>query len=292
MNITPITRLAHSSVFKLKKNSPQILFVAGIVGTIATTVLASRATLKAQHVIVDMTEEREAIDITSMKGGYAPEEYTGVVVEQYTLGAVQLTKLYGPTVIVGVVSIACLTKSHRQLTNRNTALTVAYTGLYKTFQNYRARVTDQLGPEIDQQFLHGTVTEEIETTDKNGKKKVKEITTLDSSSEAELTRWFSRETSTSWTQDPGYNQIMLDGQEKWATTLLHRQGHLFLNEVYDLLGFQRTKTGSIVGWIHKDLGNNDSFVSFNHHADGEFLAGYSKDVMLEFNVMGPILDLI
>lgn len=291
MNFAPVTRFASRNALRIKKNSPQILFYTGIVGTVATTVLASRATLKAVPVMDRLRAERAELDGFSNEGKVSQDDYNQVVVQQYTTAATQLTRLYGPTVLIGVGSLIALTKSHQQLNTRNTALTMAYTGLFKTFEAYRDRVREQLGQEIDQQFLHGTVQQEIEYEDKAGRTRTKEIAALNPSSKAALTHFFDANTQ-SWCKDPGYNQNMLDGQQEWANVLLKKQGHLFLNEVYDLLHIPHTPEGQILGWVYEDLGNNDMFVDFGHHKDGEFVAGYKRDVMLEFNIHGPILELI
>lgn len=291
MSLAPITRFASRSALRIKKNSPQILFYAGIVGTVATTVLASRATLKAQPVVERLKTNRAELDSFHLEKKVDPDVYNKEVIQQYTVAAVDLTKLYAPALIVGVGSLVALTKSHQQLTSRNTALTMAYTGLFKTFEAYRARVREELGLDSDQKFLHGTVTQEIETTDKSGKTKTKSITTLDTNSKSALTYYFDDKVDT-WCKDPGYNQNTLDNLQDWANILLKRQGHLFLNEVYDLLHIPHSKEGQVLGWVYKDLGNNDMFIDFGHRNDGEFFAGYKKDVMLEFNIHGPILELI
>lgn len=291
MNLSSITRVGHRTALKLKKHSPQILFYGGIVGTVATTVLASRATLRAVPVFEELKHERALLEEDTVAGRVEDEEFTNQAVRQYTIAGMKLTKLYAPSVIIGVASIAALTKSHQQLVNRNSALTVAYTGLFKTFQNYRERVREDHGVLQDQQYLHGTVVQEYEVEGKNGKISKKELVTLDPSSAAALTYYFN-ESSASWVPDPGYNQTMIDGTERWANVVLDRQGHLFLNEVFDMMGLPHTMEGQVLGWVKEDLGNNDTFVSFGHHADGEFLAGYTKDVMLNFNIHGPILDLI
>lgn len=291
MNIAPITRFANRNALRIKKHSPQILFYGGIVGTVATTVLASRATLKAVPVLDELRSQRAELDNFANSGDISKEDYSRAAKQQYTYAGVALTKLYGPVVIIGIGSLACLTKSHQQLTSRNAGLTAAYAGLFKTFENYRDRVRADLGSDVDQKFLHGTVKQEIEVTGKNGQTKTKEITALDPSSAAALTYWFDRKTS-SWNAAPGYNQNMLDGQQDWCNILLAKRGHLFLNDVYDLLGIERTREGNILGWVHEDLGNNDTFVRFGHQNDGEFIGGFKKDVMLEFNIHGPILDLI
>lgn len=291
MKFSSLTRVANRTALKLKKHSPQILFYGGLVGVVTTTVLASRATLKAVPVVEDYRTGRMTIEKAGKSNVLSSDEFTRSVVEQYTITTMSLTKLYAPTIVIGAASIAALTKSHRQLTSRNTALTVAYTGLFKTFESYRNRVREQLGSDIDKQFLHGTVQQELEYEDKQGKTRTKEITALDPSSKSALTHYFDVNTG-SWCKDPSYNQSMLDNQQKWANVLLQRQGHLFLNEVYDLLHIPHTREGNILGWVYEDLGNNDMFVTFGHQDDGEFVAGFKRDVMLEFNIHGPILDLI
>lgn len=291
MNIAPITRFASRSAFKIKKNSPQILFYSGIVGTVATTILASRATLKAVPVVERLNAERDELDSFHLEDKIDPDLYTKEVYRQYTQAGVDLTKLYGPVVIVGIGSLFALTKSHQQLTSRNTALTMAYTGLFKTFESYRNRVREQLGEDRDLQFLHGTVQQEIEYADKSGRNRTKSITALDPSSAAAFTYYYDANCP-SWHKDPGYNVNYLQGQQDWANILLQKQGHLFLNEVYDLLKIPHTKEGAILGWVFEDLGNNDTFITFGFHKDGEFLAGFKRDVMLEFNIHGPIHEVI
>lgn len=291
MNIAPITRFTSRSALKLKKNSPQILFYAGIVGTVATTVLASRATLKAVPVVERLKAEREELDSFHLEKKVELEVYNAEVRQQYARVAVDLGKLYGPTVLVGVGSLVALTKSHQQLTSRNTALTVAYTGLFRTFEAYRERVRQELSPEHDQKFLHGVVQQEIEYEDKNGKTKTKTIDVLDPSSEAALSYFYDSKCA-SFSPLPGYNVNFLEAQQIWANRRLRDQGHLFLNEVYDMLMIPHTRDGNILGWVYKDLGDNDTFVTFGYELDGEFLAGYKNEVMLNFNIHGPILGLI
>lgn len=287
----PVTRFANRNALKIKKNSPQILFYGGLIGTVATTVLASRATLKAVPVMERLKTEREFLNTYQAAEEITEQAYTQEVVRQYTVTAIDLTKLYTPVVVVGVGSLAALTKSHKQLVTRNTALTVAYTGLFKTFEAYRGRVREKLGDNQDLEFLHGTVKQEVEYLDKNGNLASKQITALDPKSKSALTHMYDASVS-SWCKDPSYNQNFLDNQQDWANILLQKQGHLFLNEVYDLLHIPHTREGNILGWVYEDLGNNDTFVNFGHHKDGEFVAGYKRDVMLEFNIHGPILDLI
>lgn len=288
MNFNRITRLTSRTAVRIKRNSPQILFYAGITGTVVTTVLASRATLKAVPVMEKLRSERAELEQFAAEGRVEKADFHEVATSQYVEAGVQLTKLYGPVVIVGVASLAALTKSHRELISRNSALTVAYTGLFKTFEKYRERVRAEVGSDIDQKFLHGTVMQTVEVEGKNGTK-TKELAVLDPNSEAALSYYFDDRTR-SWCKDPTYNQSFLEHQQMNANYILQKQGHLFLNEVYDMLMIEHTAEGQILGWLSKDVGDNDTFVDFGFNADGEFVAGFKRDVMLNFNIHGPILD--
>lgn len=291
MNIAPIRRFTNRNALRIKKNSPQILFYAGIVGTVATTVLASRATLKAVPVVEKLKSERDELDSFHLEDKIDPDLYNREVYRQYTEAGVALTRLYGPTVLIGVGSLVALTRSHQQLNSRNTALTVAYTGLFKTFESYRDRVRAELGEDRDREFLHGTVDAEVEYEDKNGRKRTKTVATLDPSSKSALHFMYDANCA-SWCKDPGYNQNFLDNLQTWFNIILKQRGHITLNDVYDKLLVPRIPEGQVLGWVYQDLGDNDMYVSFGHQKDGEFVAGFKRDVMLEFNIHGPILELI
>ena len=92
--------------------------------------------------------------------------------------------------------------------------------------------------------------------------------------------------------------MFLKQQQSYANDLLKSRGHLFLNEVYDLLGIQRTKAGNIVGWIYDEKNPvGDNFVDFgiydiNRPKNRDFVNGYERTIILDFNVDGDILSLM
>lgn len=101
------------------------------------------------------------------------------------------------------------------------------------------------------------------------------------------------ETCTGWTRDSELNKYFLLRQQDYANEKLKQQGHLFLNEVYDMLGIPRTRAGQIVGWVYDEEHlDGDSYVDFglfkpnNRH----FINGRETTVVLDFNVYGNILD--
>lgn len=80
--------------------------------------------------------------------------------------------------------------------------------------------------------------------------------------------------------------------------LLRSRGHVFLNEVYDCLGIPRTKAGQIVGWVYsKDNPVGDNYIDFGIYdvykpAIADFVNGYERSILLDFNPDGNIWELI
>jgi hypothetical protein len=73
--------------------------------------------------------------------------------------------------------------------------------------------------------------------------------------------------------------------------LLRARGHVFLHEVLDTLGIQRTPESAIVGWIFDSENPDhigDNFIEFNIR-DYQSEYGY---ILLDFNVDGTIFDKI
>lgn len=98
---------------------------------------------------------------------------------------------------------------------------------------------------------------------------------------------------TAWRNDSEYNLMYLKQQQKYANGVLKEQGYLFLNDVYDMLGIPRTKAGQVVGWVYNEENpNGDNFVDFGIYNEGneDFVNGFGKNPLLDFNVDGNILD--
>lgn len=101
-----------------------------------------------------------------------------------------------------------------------------------------------------------------------------------------------------WTKDSEYNMYFLKSQQDYCNDKLKAKGHLFLNEVYDILGFPRTKAGAVVGWVYDEKNPiGDNFVDFglfgmNDDRNYDFVSGFKNTAILDFNVDGNILNYI
>lgn len=247
-----VTSRASMLVLKTQKHSPTILFAVGVTTGLATVVTACRATLKVEDIIVDAQKKKAnmAEGRALQLANYDEKAYNRDLVVLYTQTSVKFAKLYGPAFILGVTSVACLTQSHRILTNRNAALGAAYAAVDKAFNQYRGRVIEEHGEEKDREYRFGkeTSTQVVET--KNGPKKVQRTHAGDGGTV--YARFFGEDNFNYTASAPEYNVAFLRGVQTFANQRLQAKGHLFLNDVYRDLGMEDSKEGSIVGWIAKE----------------------------------------
>lgn len=302
--INKATRLLSSTQYQVKKHSPEILMVAGIAGTIVGTVLACKATTKVSEIIEEKNKNIEDVHTCLEE---KPKEYTEEDSKKdltiiYAQTGVKLFKLYSPSIGVMALSFASIIAGHKVLKKRNIAIAAAYAAIDKGFKQYRKNVIEEFGEGVDQQMRFGLKSKEIKKKDKDGKT-VKETeyyidpegNPLDNISE--YARFFDA-SSENFAKDPEYNMMFLRRQQDYANEMLKARGHLFLNEVYDLLDIPRSKAGQVVGWVYDKNGNTkgDNYVDFglyrNDQGTRRFVNGLEYNILLDFNVDGVIYDLI
>lgn len=304
--VNTMTRTLNRVAFKLKKHSPEILAVAGTVGVVASGIMACRATTKLSGVLDESKKSIDTVHGYVEEHGYS-EKYTEEDSKKdltilYTQTAVKLVKLYAPSVILGGLSITAMLTSNNILRKRNIALAAAYTTIDKGFREYRERVVERFGKEVDHQLKYNIkaqdiVTETVENKDGSQKEVVESVEIANPNECSSYARYFD-DTCPGWSKDPEFNLMYLRRQQDYANELLKAKGHLYLNEVYDILGLPRSKAGQIVGWVYDEKNPiGDNYVDFgiyeqNRAKNRDFVNGYEKTILLDFNVDGNILDLM
>ena len=303
--ITHLTRTLNRTGLKIKKHSPEILLVTGTVGVVASTVMACKATLKVEEIVDEAKDKLDMIHRVSSDPTkaeqYPEEDGKKDLTIVYTQTVVKFIKLYGPSVTIGVASLACMIGSNRILNKRNAALAAAYAAVDKSFKEYRGRVIERFGKQMDRELRYNIKAQEIEetTVDENGKETVtkKTVEVMDPNNYSQYAIVFD-DGNEGWDPDPERSKYFLIQQQNWANERLKSRGHLFLNEVYDMLGAKRTKAGAQVGWVYDEKNcEGDNFVDFgifdtNSPKARDFVNGIEKVIVLDFNVDGYILDMI
>ncbi len=292
---------------KLEKKSPEILLGVGIVCFVGTVVLASRATLKADKVLAyhnqkmkDIHDSKDIVDADPENElEYDETLYRQDVAVQYLKTAGNMAKLYAPSVALGAVSLACILASRNIMQKRYAGAVAACNAIASTFEEYRKRVREEEGIEKDRHYRYGTelITSEEKIKGEDGKiekvKRVSENVDPNSLMPNDTSRFFDQN-NPNWDRNPQFSMMFLRAQQNILNDLLHTRGHVFLNEVYNALGFDHTPEGSIIGWID---GLGDSFIDFglydpNKDTVRRFVNGLDNVILLEFNHDGPIWDKI
>lgn len=298
-NMTNVTRAINKAGFKLKKHSPEILVVAGVVGAVASAIMACKATMKLSDTLNDTKERVE--DFHADETNYTEEEGKKTLTLIYSKAALDIAKLYGPSVVLGGLSITAILTSNNILRKRNIALAAAYTAVDKSFKEYRGRVIERFGKELDRELKYNIKAKEVEETvvSEDGTEVVekKTIELADPNTYSPYAKFYDDGCS-GWTKDPEANLMFLRMQQDAATKRLKQQGWLLLNDVYDMLGIPRTKDGMVIGWVYDEKHPvGDNFVDFgiydtNRPSNRDFVNGYERTILLDFNVDGNIYDLM
>lgn len=315
--VTQVSGTFNKVSFQLKKHSPEILIVAGIVGTVASTVIACRATTKAGKIIDKAKSDANEIHIATENGvtkageNYSVEDSKKDLSVVYLQTGAKFAKLYAPAVALGTLSIASILASNNILRKRNVALAAAYATVDKSFKEYRKRVVERFGKEIDRELKYNIKAEKVSETvidEETGKeKKVKKTAFVVNPSDVSgYARFFEKYTldeegngilNPHWESNNEYNLMFLKAQEKYANDLLRAKKRLFLNDVYDMLGLPQSKAGQIVGWVYDaEHPVGDNYVDFGLYVDNlnysDFVNGSDPAILLDFNVDGNIWELM
>lgn len=300
------TRAFHRAGFQLKKHSPEILVVGGVIGTVVGAVMACKATTKVSTIIEKSKEDidtiHECAENPEFADEYTPEDAKKDLTIVYAKTAFEVGKVYAPAVVVGVTSIASILVGHNILHKRNLALAAAYTAVDTSFKQYRSRLIDRFGKQLDRELKYDIKAKEVEevVVDEKGKEKtVKKVVEVGDpvAAGSAYTFCFDDKCAGYDEDDHDRNKFFLKCQQDYANEQLKSRGHMFLNEVLDMLGIPRCQAGQTVGWIYCEDGNNpigDNYIDFGafdleREDSRDFVNGRKKFIWLDFNVDGNII---
>ena len=286
MNLGIVTRLAGRAGLVLSKHAPTILTAAGTAGFIGTTILASKATLKVEETISEETALLVKVHEAHEAGKLEDKDALHDKVILYTRMTTKLTKLYAPALILGAASIISLATGHGIMLKRNASLAAAYAAVDQAFKTYKKKVESKFGKDAVIDALVSTAEEDLTKNELT----MEAIAAVDGVSPYGV---IFDETNNNWSADEDLSMLHLKCQQQYANDILQTRGHIFLNEVYKMLGFPHTPAGAVTGWVK---GNGDDFVDFNIFEgtfEGEDDKGRTVTKWaLDFNVDGVMYDKI
>lgn len=300
-----VTRALGKAKLQIKKYGPEIMVISGIVGTVVSGVMACKATTKASDILEEMHETMDQIHKVNEMAkkdeniSYDESDLKKDTTMVYAQTGLNFAKLYGFSLAIGVLSITSILVGHNILRKRNLALAAAYATISNSFKSYRGRVVDRFGEEVDRELRYDVKSTEVEETvvDEDGNETTVKntVNVIDPNKVSDFARIFD-DGNIGWEKDAEHNLAFLKMQQNYANDILKTRGYLFLNEVYDMLGFNRTKAGQVVGWYYDEKNpTGDNFVDFGIYrgespAVRAFVNGDERSILLDFNVDGEILN--
>lgn len=286
MNLGIVTRFVGRAGLVLSKHAPTILTAAGTAGFIGTTVLASKATLKVEETVAEEAALLVKVHEAHEAGKLSDKDATHDKIVLYSRMTTKLAKLYAPALILGAASIVSLATGHGIMLKRNASLAAAYAAVDQAFKTYKKKVESKFGKEAVLDALVSTAEEDLTKNEPT----LEAIAAVDDVSPYGV---IFDSSNHNWSADEDLAMLHLKCQQQYANDILQTRGHIFLNEVYKMLGFPHTPAGAVTGWVK---GQGDDFVDFNIFDgmfEGEDENGRTVTKWaLDFNVDGVMWDKI
>lgn len=316
MNLTALGSIGKfiSNVgFQIKKHSPEIMIVGGIIGGATATVLACVATAKSVDVVEDAKEKLEEIDDNLNKAdGYTEEDAKKDKKDVYLHTAGKLALNYAPAAGVGIASTVSILGGTGILNKRNAVLASSLAATIGEFDEYRKKLKEKFGEDgerIDRELRFGTETLELKekVTGDDGKTKTikRKVNAISDDEDFDGYRRIFDPRNPYWDKDMTYCEVFLSARQAMFNDRLKAYGYVFLNDVLEELGFPKTRVGQEVGWIYDPDNpnhNGDNYIDFgitpveiirkdgaNDYRlieNGMRHSGY----LLDFNVDGSVLN--
>lgn len=312
MNLTNVGNAFKSAFyttkFWVKKNSPELLIVGGIISAAGSVALAIVATKKVDKVTVPATKKVAAIHNDIADGDMEEKEGKKELRKVYAKEVWDITKLYTPCALSFGLSIACILTSHKIQKGRELALCAAYSTLDAAYKSYRERVKEKVGDQAEFDIFHNVKDEEkeVEETNKKGevKKVLKTVKTINDDPN-DFTYCFD-ESNPNWEPDAGVNFEWILAMERQLNQKLRIKKWIGLDEVYKALGIEpgiigqkRMLAARYLGWLYvPDDPHRDNMISFglvdpctgNLTPEAMRMKRFGeRNIYLTFNVDGDIL---
>lgn len=284
----------------VRKHSPEILMVAGVIGTVAGAVMACKETLELEDVLDECKQEKmELEEQYAMCEEYSEDALKKDQVKLTIKQAAKIVKLYAPSVIMEVTSIGVIFASNDIMRKRNASMAAAYATLNSMYKRYRQNVIESYGEEVDKDMRFGVKHEKVTEIDEDGNK-VKidaRIVDLDNTALAisDYSRFFQAGCKGFDASSGRYNLLYLKGIQAMFNNKLIADGYVMLNDVYRELGFDTIPEGWSIGWVYDEANPiGDNYIDFGlyeaRNKNQRAVNDWEPVILMDFNVDGNLYE--
>lgn len=249
----------------IAKNAPLGLTVAGVLGLGATAYLSFKSAKRFEEITTDLEDKRESEayqadirEVVTAEGvdslneeerDYWDENKDVDFTVKRSVIIRNVAGAFAAPVITGTVSICAITLSYMMMNNRVKGLASALATASAESYYYHKKYENQYGEEEAKRFYTPT-TETDESTRDEDNKQVK-VVTKDKGAGDLYGEWFDK-SDNYVADDHTYNKAFITSVEEKMANKLFRNGYLVLNDLKDALGFERDRSGAVVGWTAGD----------------------------------------
>lgn len=229
--------LKHSKLF-FKRNSSTILTCAGAVGVVATSVAVAKATPRAIELLEAAEKEKED-DLSKLE-----------IVKT-------ATPVYLTSILLGVSTIACIFGANALNKRQQAALMSAYALVQNSYKQYQEKVKELYGEETHQAVVDSIAVEKAKD---QGVYADCMLTSCDLSVDNNTSKPVMFYDHFSDRYFEATIEQVLTAEYHFNRNFVLR-GYTVLNELYDFIGIEPTKPGSVLGWCVED---EFYWIDFNH----------------------------
>lgn len=284
----------------VRKHSPEILMVAGVIGTVAGAVMACKETLELEDVLDECKQEKmELEEQYAMCEEYSEDALKKDQVKLTIKQVAKIVKLYAPSVIMEATSIGVIFASNDIMRKRNASMAAAYATLNSMYKRYRQNVIESYGEEVDKDMRFGVKHEKVTEIDEDGNK-VKidaRIVDLDNTALAisDYSRFFQAGCKGFDASSGRYNLLYLKGIQAMFNNKLIADGYVMLNDVYRELGFDTIPEGWSIGWVYDEENPiGDNYIDFGlyeaRNKNQRAVNDWEPVILMDFNVDGNLYE--
>ena len=284
----------------VRKHSPEILMVAGVIGTVAGAVMACKETLELEDVLDECKQEKmELEEQYAMCEEYSEDALKKDQVKLTIKQVAKIVKLYAPSVIMEATSIGVIFASNDIMRKRNASMAAAYATLNSMYKRYRQNVIESYGEEVDKDMRFGVKHEKVTEIDEDGNKVIVDarIVDLDNTALAisDYSRFFQMGCKGFDASSGRYNLLYLKGIQAMFNNKLIADGYVMLNDVYRELGFDTIPEGWSIGWVYDEANPiGDNYIDFGlyeaRNKNQRAVNDWEPVILMDFNVDGNLYE--
>lgn len=277
---------------KVAAKKPEIFLAAGVASIVGGAVMIAKGSFKAVDILEEHKKNLEAIEkVTKMTEedqtvSYSEEDAKRDLMKAYVKTGVELFKVYLPAVGLILGGITLIVTSHSVMAGRYNAMVSAYNAAVASRDAYKAKL---------EKFAKDQGIENLDDILAKEQADAPEVMSNLPTNFFEYAIDFDSR-NPNWKHDYELNHYFIEANERYFNERLRTRGYVLLNEVYEALGAEPTKEGSIIGWVFDTSADSitKNVIEFTIYDLDDFEPGMYEDscMLIDFNVDGVVYNIM